>query len=423
MASERPINRRTVLRALAGSGGALFLASCAREIALPTPTPLPSPTVVTTPFPTATFLPTITPTPDLSDLWAEIESYFPISARLATQAIPEGQALLALVGGQTRAVALDRGDGWLINVPLPPEEMNQQDPSEIFTYQRELAAAGYGMDLRLQASGPGREGIEAIPESDDLVYTDCYGDFYQRRVDEGAPSLRWAGQAWVPGVVSDGKWSPGLPDFVDGTEDLLDGSFMVTVDDCHYEEPLTDILDVLDELGVKATFFPNTPNLTLFPEPFRRMVEAGHEIGYHTTLHRDWSPAYLKQDRPYFESVVREITGMAEYHLRAVRPPFGWWDQGGWMDDSRSAGLTTVMWGRSVSEDAYDWSIDAALADYHSHILLAHARPTDAAWFRQNLAYLRDLRESYVYRTVTEALLVGAEKVAIVGLPNAYSGV
>ncbi len=411
------ITRRTALRALMGGSGALFLASCtAHGSSLQIPATDTPPPPTPTPFFTAT-PPPITPTPDLTGILSEARSFFAIEAEEGVMATPEGEALVARIGGKSRAVALNDGAGWALNIPRQPADMTQLDPLEILAYQHELADAGYGRDLQLVAMGPGRDRVEGIPDSGTLIFTDWMGDYYARAAVEGA-SVRWVGQVWCNGMTTSGRWSRVLPDFIDGTEDMLDGLFMITLDDCHQPEPLKRILDTLDEIDVSATFYPCTPNLTLYPGEFQRMMATGHEIGFHTSLHSkgEWDPPYLSRDRATFEATVRDVTGEATYRLRTMRPPFGLWDRGGWMEDCDSAGLTTVMWGRSVGYDAYDWSIDRALTEFNSHILLMHARETDADWLRDNSEYMKRLKDRYIFTTATGGLLKGTTPLLIAGL-------
>ena len=83
------------------------------------------------------------------------------------------------------------------------------------------------------------------------------------------------------------------------------------------------LLDALDALGVKATFFLVGAGVDANPALCRRIVDAGHEIGNHTYSHR-----YLPLSRS--RSVAREllatdraIADVAGVVPALARPPYG----------------------------------------------------------------------------------------------------
>jgi len=65
------------------------------------------------------------------------------------------------------------------------------------------------------------------------------------------------------------------------------------------DEPLGDhssvtralprIMDLLDETGLRATFFVEGLNAELYPEALRGLADAGHEVAYHGWRHEPWS--------------------------------------------------------------------------------------------------------------------------------------
>ncbi|GAB4481582.1 MAG: hypothetical protein Kow00124_29510 [Anaerolineae bacterium] len=437
------MHRRAALRALLIGGGAGLLAACtppAREMPTPatqtpgnpappwpTATPAPSPT----PRPSPAAGPPPTATPDLAPAIEVAEQWFVLDEVIGVRDGPAGlpgmrAALHARVNGQVRAAALWDGTGWIANVPALAAPSDFHTPQEIDTMRGELAAQGYGIDLLLEAAGPGREGIVGVPQRGGVLLADCYGGLYELpRPADGQPAVRWMGRDWVGGHhPRGGAWEPALRTFVDGTEDCLEGFLLLTADDCNEYTDTLAMLDLLDEMGLTASFYPITSNVTRFPDLFRRMAAAGHEIGYHTSMHSrgDWKPDYLARDRAVFEQTVRDITGIPAYRVRTVRPPFGLWDFGGWQDWAASSGITTVMWGRSLGEDAWRGSIESYLAQYGSLILLSHPRPGDVGWLRRQKEWLRDLVARYHTGTVSAALLRQAHPLAIAGLPGEWAG-
>ena len=110
------------------------------------------------------------------------------------------------------------------------------------------------------------------------------------------------------------------------------------------------ILDILRERQVKATFFVLGKNAEEHPEILRRMSAEGHSIGNHTWSH----PFPYLLGRKEFaaevdktQEVVERITG----HRPALfRPPYGarWF---GMFPALRERSLQVVQW----SDSGYDW--------------------------------------------------------------------
>ena len=59
----------------------------------------------------------------------------------------------------------------------------------------------------------------------------------------------------------------------------------LTFDDGPHPEYTAEILDILAEYGIRATFFVIGENVDLYPEVLQRTIAEGHEIGNHTQTH------------------------------------------------------------------------------------------------------------------------------------------
>jgi peptidoglycan/xylan/chitin deacetylase (PgdA/CDA1 family) len=53
-------------------------------------------------------------------------------------------------------------------------------------------------------------------------------------------------------------------------------------------EVLPELLDLLDELGLEATFFVEAINCEAYPDAVRAIAARGHEIGHHAWRHERW---------------------------------------------------------------------------------------------------------------------------------------
>jgi peptidoglycan/xylan/chitin deacetylase (PgdA/CDA1 family) len=98
-----------------------------------------------------------------------------------------------------------------------------------------------------------------------------------------------------------------------------------------------EILTMLAERELPATFFVEGLNAELYPELLREIVARGHEVAYHAWRHEQWGDLTAAEQAENlargmlgFESLGLEITGM--------RPPGGSLGAGG-IDVLREAGL------------------------------------------------------------------------------------
>ncbi|MGW7621300.1 polysaccharide deacetylase family protein [Streptomyces antimycoticus] len=137
----------------------------------------------------------------------------------------------------------------------------------------------------------------------------------------------------------------------------------LTFDDGPDPRTTPRFLRVLDELGVRATFFVLGDGVTRFPHTTLEIVHRGHELAVHGWTH----------SRPWLPTVSRDVTEVARA-ARAIRlatgevplwyrPPYGILTGGRWLAAAR-AGLTPVLWsawGRDWSADATARSVFAAV--------------------------------------------------------------
>jgi peptidoglycan/xylan/chitin deacetylase (PgdA/CDA1 family) len=85
---------------------------------------------------------------------------------------------------------------------------------------------------------------------------------------------------------------------------------------------LPRILDTLDELGLRATFFVEGLNAELYPEALLEIANSGHELGYHGWRHEYW-PNLNPSDEA--RALDRGVHKMHELGVRprGFRPPGG----------------------------------------------------------------------------------------------------
>lgn len=110
------------------------------------------------------------------------------------------------------------------------------------------------------------------------------------------------------------------------------------------------VLDLLDEYGVRATFFMVGRQVERFPRTARRVAESGHEIGNHSYSH----PIYLyrgaRETRRQLERTQQIIADVTGVYARLARPPCGV-RTSAYFRAARALGLRTVQW----TVAGFDW--------------------------------------------------------------------
>ncbi len=97
----------------------------------------------------------------------------------------------------------------------------------------------------------------------------------------------------------------------------------LTFDDGPHPVATPAVLQVLDDLNVRATFFLVGERVEQMPALVREIVAAGHGIGVHGYRHRPQAllwPHHVYEDIYRGLAVVGEVTGLYPRHYR---PPYG----------------------------------------------------------------------------------------------------
>jgi len=115
-------------------------------------------------------------------------------------------------------------------------------------------------------------------------------------------------------------------------------------------EDTQELLDTLEELKLKATFFMIGQNVEQHPRIARRVAEAGHQIGNHSYSH----PIFLyrsahetTQQLCHAQRVIAETTGVQP---QFARPPCGVRTPA-YFAATRDLNLRTIQW----SDTGFDW--------------------------------------------------------------------
>jgi peptidoglycan/xylan/chitin deacetylase (PgdA/CDA1 family) len=121
------------------------------------------------------------------------------------------------------------------------------------------------------------------------------------------------------------------------------GGIALTFDDGPDPHGTPAVLEALAGLGWRATFFLLGSQVRRHPDIARLVVEAGHEVAVHGTVHRNHlarTPWGIRRDLRVAAGEIAEVTGVRP---RWFRPPYGVLS-GGTLWAARDLGLTPVLW-------------------------------------------------------------------------------
>jgi polysaccharide deacetylase family sporulation protein PdaB len=110
------------------------------------------------------------------------------------------------------------------------------------------------------------------------------------------------------------------------------------------------ILDILDQYGVKTTFFLVEFWVDEFPEDVKEIYNRGHEFGNHSATHPNMAEISKEEiiselKRP--EEKIQELTGV---QTKVFRPPFGAYSNT-LIETAEANGYKVIQW----DVDSLDW--------------------------------------------------------------------
>ena len=137
-----------------------------------------------------------------------------------------------------------------------------------------------------------------------------------------------------------------------GTQYAADGSPQVNLsfDVQGDPEQLRKILDILDEYGVRTTFFMQGEWMEQYPEAAQEIARRGHELGNHSWTHFNFSEMTAEEvtkELEDTEALVQELTGQTTKPY--FRPPFGSRSQLS-IKTAYDLGYTTIIWTYGADE-------------------------------------------------------------------------
>jgi peptidoglycan/xylan/chitin deacetylase (PgdA/CDA1 family) len=123
----------------------------------------------------------------------------------------------------------------------------------------------------------------------------------------------------------------------------------LTFDDGPHPYKTPELLDILDDLGVRATFFIVGVQAVRHPELLAEIVKRGHGVANHSWSHRNMPLLDAEEafdEIAFCSQAIEAITGIRP---RFFRPPGGNWNNRV-IETAAGLGLVTILW----NVNAYD---------------------------------------------------------------------
>ncbi len=122
----------------------------------------------------------------------------------------------------------------------------------------------------------------------------------------------------------------------------------LTIDDGPWKPTTTQMLDILKQNNVKATFFWVGKTVQTYPQIAKRVVAEGHAIGNHTWNHhyQRVTPAVAKDEIERTAKIIYQTTGVK---TSLFRPPGGYLNNG-LAAYAKSQKYSVLMWSQTSAD-------------------------------------------------------------------------
>lgn len=119
----------------------------------------------------------------------------------------------------------------------------------------------------------------------------------------------------------------------------------LTFDDGPHPEYTPRLLDKLDELGLRATFFVIGQKAEQYPQIIHRMADTGHEVANHTWSHSEpgqTSAVTFLDEIQRTDELLRGLTGQISLTVRPPKGELNWTKLNGLWRDQKTVALWNV---------------------------------------------------------------------------------
>lgn len=123
-----------------------------------------------------------------------------------------------------------------------------------------------------------------------------------------------------------------------------------TFDATYGDNQTTELLNILSQYGIKATWFISGIWAQNYPDLLKAINAAGHEIGNHGQTHAHMTELSAEQMRQQLTEAEQNIKRVIGRSTNLFRPPFGEYNQT-LLNIAAGLGYYTIMW----TVDSLDW--------------------------------------------------------------------
>ena len=124
----------------------------------------------------------------------------------------------------------------------------------------------------------------------------------------------------------------------------------LTFDDGPHPRITKEVISILREYGITATFFVIGQNADNYPETMKLLAESGHEIGNHTYSHKNLKKMNEEEIRVEFDKCNETLSRFGVYPT-LMRPPEGFFSEDV-IKVSMGMDYDIILW----SIDTLDWA-------------------------------------------------------------------
>jgi len=167
------------------------------------------------------------------------------------------------------------------------------------------------------------------------------------------------------GLIDDCTYHAFPSSYVLSGSGFQDKALALTFDDGPDAQYSGQVLDVLKELHVPATFFLIGQNIESAPALVRRMVAEGHEIGSHSYFHPNMGQVSDDRDALELNATQRAIQSTTGRSTILFRPPFNADSEPEKPEELKPVAIAARMGYVTIGEkiDPNDWRMDETLPD------------------------------------------------------------
>lgn len=179
-----------------------------------------------------------------------------------------------------------------------------------------------------------------------------------------------------------------------------------------YEEGYTDdVLDVLKEADVPATFFVTGHYVKSEPDLIKRIVDEGHIIGNHSYHHPDFTIITKEAIQTELEDLEKEVAAVSEQtELKYLRPPKGIFNEQT-LQWANELGYIHIFWSLAFidwntdGQKGWEYAYEQIMQQIHpGAIILMHTVSSDNAEALEKL--IDDLQEQgYRFKSLDDLVL------------------